>query len=174
MGENTGFWATALFVAAFALCACDSQEDSGKTSSEAAPAGATDGKTAASASADDVTRFGGKPYKIYPDGKVDFYTYLGGNLYGNICFRCHGENGNGSSFAPSLAAALQNITYDRFVEVVTNGITAISSSQTEVMPSFGDSPTVMKYVDALYAFLKAASDGALPPGNLEWTGPKNE
>ena len=171
MGGKTGFWAAALFAAAFVLGACDSEKESDKAGGQPAPA-STGGDTGSAT--DDATRFGGKPYKIYPDGKVDFDTYLGANLYGNICFRCHGANGNGSSFAPSLVNALESISYDRFVDVVTNGITAIDSSQTEVMPSFGDSPTVMKYIDALYAFLKAVSDGALPAGNLKWTGPKNE
>lgn len=176
MGERTGVPAAVIAAAILALAACDQQSETDKAggAKDTAPAAAGASSSGAAGSVDDVTRYDGKPYKIYPDGKVNFNTYLGGNLYGNICFRCHGENGNGSSFAPSLHDALHTMTYDRFVDVVTNGITNISSSGNEVMPAFGDSPTVMKYIDALYAFLKAASDGVLPSGNLEWTGPKNE
>lgn len=160
MGRNSGYWTAAVFVAAFALVACEPEKESD------AAGGSTSGN--------DLTRFDGKPYKVYPDGKVNYATWRGSNLYAGECLRCHGENGEGSSFAPSLLDALKTIDYSRFVDVVTNGITAIDPSQTEVMPSFGDNVTIMKYIDSIYAYLKGLSDGALPRGNLNWEGPKDQ
>lgn len=160
-------------VAALALTACDSEGDGDK----AGDGGGTPPASAESGggdSGDDITRFGGKPYKVYADGKVDYNTWRGANLYAGECLRCHGEYGEGSSFAPSLLDALKTLDYSDFVNTVTNGITAVDASQTEVMPSFGDNATVMKYVDSIYAYLKGLSDGAIPQGNLEWKGPKDE
>jgi mono/diheme cytochrome c family protein len=121
-----------------------------------------------------VNRYNGKPYKIYPDGKVDHATWLGSRLYGNVCFHCHGDRGNGSSFAPSLHDALDNMSYEDFVATVTNGLTNVNTANTKVMPSFGENKTVMENLDGIYAYLKAASNNDLPSGDLKWKGPKNE
>lgn len=180
MGGNTGFWAAAVLAAAFALIACEPEKESGEAGGEKASAGSTGAGNAtapdatSSGSGNDLTRFGGKPYKVYPDGKVDYATWRGSNLYAGECLRCHGENGEGSSFAPSLIDALKTMDYDGFVTMVTSGHTVINSASNEVMPSFGDNPTLMKYIDSLYAYLKGLSDGALPLGDLDWEGPKDE
>ncbi len=176
MGGNTGFRAAALAAAAFALLACEPEQESDKAGGENAAAAAKTAvaSDAGAVSGGDLTRFGGKPYKIYPAGKVDYATWRGSNLYANECLRCHGENGAGSSFAPSLTDALKTISYDKFVDVLTNGITAIDSAHTDVMPSFGDNVSIMEYIDSIYAYLKGLSDGALPRGDLDWEGPKDE
>ena len=44
----------------------------------------------------------GKPYKVYPAGKVNFSTYPGCNPYPSVCHVCHGHAAVRSSFAPSL------------------------------------------------------------------------
>ena len=131
-------------------------------------------KASDSTADDGVNRFDGKPYKIYPDGKVDHATWLGSRLYGNMCFHCHGDNGNGSSFAPSLHDALQTMSYEDFVATVANGRTQVDSANTKVMPTFGENKTIMENLDGIYAYLKAASNNALPHGELQWKGPKNE
>jgi mono/diheme cytochrome c family protein len=176
-GGSSGLSFVAIAVAGFALFACDQKSDAdtahevSEKSTAPAPAASDSG---GGGDSNDLTRFDGNPYKVYPDGKVDFATWRGSNLYAGMCLRCHGENGEGSSFAPSLTDALKTVTYYKFIDVVTNGITVIDSGSTEVMPSFGDNRTIMKYVDSIYAYLKGLSDGALPPGDLNWQGPRNE
>lgn len=121
-----------------------------------------------------MNRFDGKPYKVYPDGKVDFASYRGFNLYGNICARCHGTAGLGTSFAPALADSLKFMTYHDFVSTVINGRKNINSGSNSDMPSFGDNPTIVRYLDSIYAYLKGRADGAIGPGILNWEGPKDE
>ena len=45
-----------------------------------------------------------KLYQVV-DGKVDKRTYNGYRRYNSICIHCHGPDGIGGSFAPSLIAA---------------------------------------------------------------------
>ena len=93
--------------------------------------------------------------------KVDMFTYRGYQRF-SACQVCHGLTGDGSTIGPSLIERLKHISKERFVDVVTNGY----SGQIGEMPSFNDpyNPNVMKYVDNIYAYLKARSDGVLPPG----------
>ena len=143
---------------------------------EAKPAEAPAPKSdAAMASATVSTPFDpANPYHRYDDGKWDFRTYRGYNMYHSICHVCHGANANGSSFAPALKESLKTLTYEDFVTVVMNGRVNITSSQTNVMPSFGENKTVVKYVDSLYAYLKARSTHDLGTEEVNWEGPKYE
>jgi methanol metabolism-related c-type cytochrome len=104
------------------------------------------------------------PYKVEPDGTVDWYTYSGYRRYHSDCHVCHGPDGLGSSFGPALATSLKTLTYDQFVEVVTNGRKNVSSSSDKVMPAFGTNANVMCYLNDIYAYLKARSDDAIPRG----------
>jgi len=80
------------------------------------------------------------------------------------CQVCHGIDGNGSTIAPSLLDKLKkDITYDMFVDRVTNGF----QGQMGVMPPWKENPNVMKKMDNLYAYLKARADGVIPAGRLE-------
>lgn len=112
------------------------------------------------------------PYKRYSDGKWDFRVYRGYNMYHSICHVCHGPNANGSSFAPALKESLQTLTYEDFVSTVMNGRVNITPGTTNVMPSFGENPSVVKYIDSLYAYIKARSTGALGTEEVQWEGPK--
>jgi mono/diheme cytochrome c family protein len=132
-------------------------------------AGAANGRAG-----DADTRFDGKPYKVYPDGKVNFASYRGQNLYGGNCLVCHGDSGLGSSFAPSLVESLKVLSYADFIAVVLKGRENITSSSNSVMPPYGDNPTISKYIDSIYAYLKGRADGAIPKGNVEYAGPKDE
>ena len=143
----------------------------------AALAGAMNSEHAAAAQGDIPAQpelYDGKPYKIYADGKVDPATWLGSRLYGNICFHCHGDKGVGSSFAPSLHRALKTMSYSDFVRVVADGIKNVGTGSSSVMPSYVENTTVMKNVDGIYAYLKAASDGVLPSGDLVKKEAKDE
>ena len=104
-----------------------------------------------------------KPYVI-KDGVVDWYTFSGFRRYHAECHVCHGPDGLGGSFAPALVESLKTLTYDDFMEVVVNGRERIGSSEQSKMPAFAENLNVMCFVDDLYAYLKARSDGALGRG----------
>jgi methanol metabolism-related c-type cytochrome len=103
-------------------------------------------------------------YYSMVDGKVDQGTYNGWRRYHSSCHTCHGPDGLGSSYAPSLVDSLQVISYDDFAEVVINGRENVSTSQQSVMPAFGTVMDVATYIDDIYAYLQARSDGAVGRG----------
>ena len=104
-----------------------------------------------------------KPYE-YVDGKVDFGTYNGFRRYHSSCHVCHGPDGLGSTYAPPLIESIGQIGYDGYLEAVVNGIENVTTSEQSVMPSFGEDPNVMNYVDDIYAYLKARADGVIGRG----------
>jgi methanol metabolism-related c-type cytochrome len=105
---------------------------------------------------------GGNPtYKIANDGTVDWYTYVGYLRYGANCMQCHGPDGLGSSYAPSLVDSLKSLSYTDFVSIVAAGKKEVNTAQQQVMPSFGANRNVMCYIDPIYTYLRARSDGAL-------------
>jgi len=105
----------------------------------------------------------GKLYRVV-DGKVDRLTYNGYRRYNSICIHCHGPDGIGSSFAPSLIEAPLDLP--AFREVVLAGRTNGSS----VMKGFAGDGNVEPYIEDIYAYLQARHDGALGrgrPGRLD-------
>jgi methanol metabolism-related c-type cytochrome len=116
------------------------------------------GLTATAAAADDA-----KPYTI-ENGKVDFNTYNGYRRYAESCLRCHGPDGSGSSYAPDLTLSLKSMSEDQFKDVVVNGRQNVNTAAENVMPAFGTTEDVMLYLDDIYAYLKARSDGVLGRG----------
>jgi mono/diheme cytochrome c family protein len=104
-----------------------------------------------------------KPYKI-KDGKVDQHVYNGWRRFGDSCLRCHGPDAAGSSYAPDLTASLKTLSEDTFKATVMGGRINIENGQQKVMPSFADVEDVVTYLDDIYAYLKARSDGALDRG----------
>jgi methanol metabolism-related c-type cytochrome len=110
-----------------------------------------------------------KPYKI-ENGRVDQGTYNGYRRYGESCLRCHGPDGAGSSYAPNLTDSLKTMTQDQFNEVVINGRQNVTTSNQNVMPSFGTTEDVVSYLDDIYAYLKARSDGAIGRGRPKRAG----
>lgn len=101
------------------------------------------------------------PYTITADGKVDDHVYSGYKRYHSFCHVCHGPAGKGSSYAPALIESLKTLSYEDFVQIVSNGRNNITTSTTNVMPSFATDPNVMNYLDDIYSYLKARSDGKL-------------
>lgn len=110
-----------------------------------------------------------KPYKVVCEQdaaegskkcKVDKKTYIGWRTFTATCLRCHGQDAVGSTFAPSLLDRLKEIDRDRFMTSVAKGYTG----QAGVMPPWEGNPNVSRYYEHLYAYLKARSDGVLPPG----------
>jgi methanol metabolism-related c-type cytochrome len=99
-------------------------------------------------------------YKIDPDGKVDWYTYSGFQRYSAECLRCHGPDGMGSSYAPALMDSLKTLSYPDFLSTVANGRKNLANGQEKVMPTLGLDKNVMCFIDDIYIYLKARSDGA--------------
>ena len=112
------------------------------------------------------------PYVITPEGLVDKRTQFGYKRYHMVCHVCHGPAGKGSAFAPALIESLKVLTYEDFITTVANGRAKLSPSQTVVMPSFATDPNVMNYLDEIYAYLKARSDGKLGEGRPFRVGEK--
>jgi len=109
-----------------------------------------------SAAAQGVTP-GGKLYRIV-DGKVDAKTYNGFRRFHAGCNHCHGQDGLGSTFGPSLVDRLPDL--DAFRRIVRDG----TSGGAGVMKGFANDPNVVPYIDDIYAYLQARADGALDRG----------
>ena len=114
------------------------------------------------------------PYKVEEDGTVDWRIYSGYRRYHADCHVCHGPDGMGSSFGPAMVDSLKRLTYDQYAEVVVNGRKNVTTSQENVMPAFGTNPNVMCFLDDIYAYLKARSDGAVPRGRPAKHADKSE
>ena len=73
-------------------------------------------------------------------------------------------DGAGSSYAPNLTDSLTRLSYEDFANVVINGRQNVNSTSNNVMPAFGTTEDVVQYLDDIYGYLKARSDGKLPRG----------
>jgi len=91
---------------------------------------------------------------------VDRDTYIGWRTFHGNCHVCHAQDAVGSTFAPNLLARMQDFDFDTFVDRTANGYTG----QVGVMPPWKDNPNVSNKYKELFAYLKARSDGTLPPG----------
>lgn len=92
---------------------------------------------------------------------VDEATFRGYEAYGRVCMACHGPDGVGSSFAPSLVQAAERRTFEEFQQTVVEGL---DFQPGLVMPSFADDPYVMEHVGEIYSYLKARAEGDLGRG----------
>lgn len=97
-----------------------------------------------------------------PRDTVEIAAYKGWQQYSLQCARCHGEDGQGTSFAPSLLLALRSDGHapsrDEFVRILTDG------RPTKGMPSASTMGLDSLYFDGLYRYLKGRSDGRLHGG----------
>jgi len=107
---------------------------------------------------------GDPTYNISKDGKVDWYTYSGFLRYSAECLRCHGPDGLGSSYAPNLTDVLKTMSYQKFMATVAQGKRNLGGGEELVMPSLGADRNVMCFINDIYTYLKARSDGALGRG----------
>lgn len=110
------------------------------------------------------------PVYVVQNGLVDQHTFNGYRRYGESCMRCHGPDGAGSSYAPTLTESLKHMTYEQFAETVINGRQNVSKASNNVMPSFGTTEDVVDYMDDIYGYLKARSDDKLPRGRPKRIG----
>ncbi len=110
------------------------------------------------------------PVYVVQDGRVDQHTFNGYRRYGESCHRCHGPDGSGSSYAPSLTESLKKMSFEDFSNVIVNGRQNVTKSQNNVMPAFGTTEDVILYLDDIYGYLKARSDDKLPRGRPKRLG----
>lgn len=113
-------------------------------------------------------------YHIGSDQTVDWYTASGFLRYGANCAQCHGPDGLGSSYAPDLTQSLKTMDYATFLSTVSAGKQTKEGDTQFVMPSLGTNPNVMCYIDDIYVYLKARSDGAVDRGRPAKNEPKSD
>lgn len=100
----------------------------------------------------------GNRLSVIRDGEVDARTYNGFRRYHGGCNHCHGPDGIGSTFAPSLVDPLADA--DVFRRIVLDG----SLRGTSVMPGYAGDPNVAPHVDDIFAYLQARANGQLGRG----------
>jgi methanol metabolism-related c-type cytochrome len=105
-------------------------------------------------------------YNIKDDGTVDWYAFSGYRRFHAECHVCHGPDGLGSTYAPSLVESMRRLDYSQFMDVVVNGRKNVGAGagKESVMPALGENKNVMCYIDDLYVYLRARADGALDRG----------
>jgi mono/diheme cytochrome c family protein len=102
------------------------------------------------------------PYHPPPRDTVEVPVYKAWQQYSLQCARCHGEDGQGTSFAPSLLVALRPDGHapsrEEFLSILTKG------REDKGMPSAAKLGLDSVYFDGLYQYLKGRSDGRLHGG----------
>jgi mono/diheme cytochrome c family protein len=102
------------------------------------------------------------PYHPPPRDTVEAPLYKAWQQYSLQCARCHGEDGQGTSFGPSLLRALgpegDVTSREDFLDVLTHG------RPDKGMPSAAKMGLDSVYFDGLYAYLTGRSDGRLHGG----------
>jgi mono/diheme cytochrome c family protein len=78
--------------------------------------------------------------------------------YNSACNHCHGPDGVGSTFAPSLIE--RPLPFARFQGIVKHG----SASGVSVMRGFADDPNVAPFIRDIYLYLAARADGSVGRG----------
>lgn len=114
-----------------------------------------------------------KPYKI-ENGRVDIDTFHGYLFYGEFCLRCHGPDGAGSSYAPSLVDSLKSLSEYQFKSIVINGRQNVTAASENVMPAFGTVADVVLHLNDIYAYLKGRSDGVIGRGRPKRVGESDD
>jgi hypothetical protein len=59
---------------------------------------------------------------------------------------------------------MKTMSYPDFLQIVASGRQDVNPAQQNVMPALGDNPNVMCYIDDIYVYLKARSEGGLARG----------
>ncbi len=162
--RRTALGACALTLFVSVAAAQDSGTIRADASGDPKPVSSDDGKY--------FDKDGTPTFSVKPDGTVDYYTFAGYIRYTANCMQCHGPDGLGSSYGPALVNSLQHLSYGDVLATIAGGKKDVNSAQNLVMPSLGDNKNVMCYVDAIYIYLRARSDGAVGRGRPEKHDPK--
>lgn len=101
-------------------------------------------------------------YHPAPRDTLSPATYDGWKQFQLNCSRCHGQDAQGSSFAPSLVAALQPggavPTDTAFLRIACNGVPGTG------MPAWCTIGLSQDNLKSIYLYVKARSDGTIHPG----------
>lgn len=153
---------TAFVLAAIATAACVNSV----SAQTAAPAAAKPAATEKTIGPEGkwTTKDGSPTYNIEADGKMDWFTYSGFRRYHSECHVCHGPEAQGSTYAPALVDSVKTMDYGKFLGIVASGQENVRFQGNSVMPALGDNKNVMCYIDDIYIYIKALSDGAIPRG----------
>jgi mono/diheme cytochrome c family protein len=89
---------------------------------------------------------------------VDRAILSGYRRYAASCSHCHGADGLGSTFAPSLIE--QPLPAEQFTEVVNDG----RARGNSVMRGFAGDPNVAPYIADIYTYLQARAAGTVGRG----------
>jgi|SRR5690625_528657 len=100
-------------------------------------------------------------YTVDEEGRVDEGVMMGYQVYTGSCMACHGPDGLGSSFAPSLIRAVERRTFEVFAQTIAGGR---SLQPGLVMPAFGEDMRVMAHVVEIWNYLGARAEGAVGRG----------
>jgi mono/diheme cytochrome c family protein len=95
------------------------------------------------------------------NGRVDAGVMAGWEVYTGTCMACHGPDGLGSSFAPSLVRAAERRTFEEFAQTIAEGRDILPG---QVMPSFAGDMRVMSHIGDIWNYLGARTEGALGRG----------
>jgi mono/diheme cytochrome c family protein len=96
----------------------------------------------------------GRPSVALPEAPVRSLL-TGYKRYNAFCGHCHGPDGLGSTFAPSLVSRPSDLP--NFRAVVADGIGA-------KMPGYGSDPNVAPYIEDIYRYLRARAEGHIGRG----------
>ena len=100
------------------------------------------------------------PFADGPDDPAGWTAFSGWKRYHGNCATCHGPDGLGGTFAPSLVESLKTLDHDQFLTTVVNG----KKDKNLTMPAFGVDPNVMCYVEDIYIYLKLRAEGKMERG----------
>lgn len=116
--------------------------------------------TSGSPAASDSSYFA--KYHPAPSDTLSQATYDGWKQFELNCARCHGQDAQGSSFAPSLVAALQPggavPTDTAFLRIACNGVPGTG------MPAWCTLGLSQDNLQSVYLYVKGRSEGSIHPG----------
>jgi mono/diheme cytochrome c family protein len=108
-----------------------------------------------------------EPESAAPTCTADLVTYVGWRVFVRHCASCHGDDAEGSTFAPSLVLRLQRFDRRAFDRALDEGY----AGPFAPMRPWGEHPQVARYYDELWTYLSARTNGDLPAVPLL---PRNE
>jgi mono/diheme cytochrome c family protein len=138
---------------------------------------------AAVADQDSATESSTEFYRV-TGNSVDANTFVGYNVYHQVCVRCHGVGGEGSDFAPNLIDSIEYLSPVQFKIKVLHRFAVKFSNEDRVgmeqamfeeirkqnqrdegalanMPRWENNPMVSENIQNIYRYLKARADGVI-------------
>lgn len=112
----------------------------------------------------------GQMYTVQDGNSVDPLTYAGYKLYQRVgCMPCHGPTGEGGAAFPNLLESVKRLSKHEVIAIAKNG--------KGIMPAHKNNSYLASYAkknnlreeqgfEAVYVYLSARSDGAIPAGRL--------